>query len=122
MIIKVCENRKQGYAELLMPMVDERNADHFDDVANGACTWCYYNDGKKHGRIPVMVLPGLVDIFGGESAIRRAGYRKHWNFFQDLTTGEYTFGNKPSFSKGDADDQERAKHMLVITLDDIVNL
>lgn len=114
MLIQVGKSKSFGYAEFVIPMKDESNSERFANQVGQCCSWVYYKDGKPHGRIPTMVLPGLMDLFGGEAKIRNAGYRKHWNVFQDLQTGEYTFGNKPSFSRGLPHERALASQMLVV--------
>ena len=99
-------NKQENYAQIVIPMQDESHAGMF-----AYNDWVYCLDGKKHGRMPAIILPELVDIFGGEVAIRKAGYRKCWDVFENLATGECTFGNKPSLSTGDAYEQEMARNM-----------
>lgn len=99
--------KTSGYAMCAIPMKDEGKAGMF-----AYNDWVYCLDGKKHGRLPAVVLPDLVPIFGGESTLRKAGYRKCWLVFQDLATGEYTFGNKVSFARSkDEEDREIARNM-----------
>lgn len=100
-------DKKNGGIRHLIPMQDESHANTF-----AYNDWVYVNDGRAHGKIPAIVLPGVMHIFGGEKAIRAAGYRKHWIVFENTKTGECTFGNKPSFlNSTDADDRERAEYM-----------
>ena len=115
MLIKLGQSKRHNWAEYVIPIQDERNVSIFADKVGKTCFWCYYKDGKRHGRLPVVGLPGILDIFGGEEAFRQAGYRKHWTVFQNLKTGEFTFGNKPSFeTSGDPYEHERAAHMLTV--------
>ena len=109
MLIQVSKSKRFGYAQFLIPMKDERNSERF-----GSNSWVYYKDGKPHGKIPTSVLPTLMHLFGGEEAIRKAGYRKHWDIFQDLQTGEFTFGNKPSFSRGTEHERAMASNMPTV--------
>lgn len=121
MMIIVSHDRRHNGTMCVLPMVDESNCDYFQD-ANSA-TWVYYLDGKKHGRIPPMVLPDLVDISGGEELIRRCGYRKHWLVFQDLSTNKYYFGNYPQFSESPYNDErQRAERMMCININLLVTL
>ena len=80
---------------ILIPMTDESNAHLFDFV--DVATWVYSKDGRPNGRIPTIVGHGLEDIWGGENAIRAAGYTKHWLVFEYHKTGKITFGNYGSF-------------------------
>lgn len=90
-MLTLYRNKKVKYTMCSLPMKDEANAGVFDNHG-----WAYINDGKEHGRIPAIVLQGLVDMFGGEEYIRASGYTKHWLVFRDDVTGEYFFSNKPS--------------------------
>ena len=73
--------------------------------------WVWYN-GKR------CILPTCEFIFGGIQAIKQQGYKKHWSFFENIQTGEMTFGNKPSFSKSpDEEDRERAQNMPAVNLE-----
>ena len=108
-----------AYHMLVIPMQDESTCNRFDSQANGAATWAYVNDMKKHGRIPAVVLPGCMSIWGGEERIRAAGYRKHWIVFENPLKEKYTFGNQLSFSIGDAASRAIAEKMLEISLSDL---
>ena len=89
----------------------------YDAVApTGAIVWC--KDGRRHGRIPALVLPNWVDSMPGCSSenLRLNGYTLHWQIFRDMDKGEYSFGNRPSFSRSKkAEDRERARYMPVIS-------
>lgn len=101
-----------------IPMKDESHANMF-----AYNDWIYTCDGKHHGRIPAIVLPTLTNIFGGEATIREAGYRKHWCVFYNTVTGEYTFGNKPSFEKSSIpEERERAKSMPSVNIEQLMQL
>lgn len=119
MLIQVGKSKRFGYAEFVIPMKDERNSDRFESQIGKCNAWVYYKDGKPHGKIPTMVLPSLMGLFGGEDKIRAAGYRKHWNIFKDLESGEFTFGNKPSFSRGLPGEREFASKMLVVNPEEL---
>ena len=119
MLIEVGRSKRFGYAEFVIPMKDESNSERFASQTGKCDSWCYYKDGKPHGKIPTMVMPGLMDLFGGEAKIRNAGYRKHWNVFKDLESGEFTFGNKPSFSRGSPVEREFASKMLVVNPEEL---
>lgn len=104
----------------LIPMQSEANSDKFAHANAG--TWAYALDGKKHGKIPAIVLPGLEYIWGGESAIRKAGYRKHWLVFEDPETGRITFGNYRSFIEGTPEDRAIASEMMVVSIEELEKL
>ena len=111
-------NKRDHSMWYIIPMKDETHANMF---ANN--DWVYALDGKKHGRIPAVVLPELIHIFGGEDTIRQAGYRKHWCVFRNTITDEYTFGNKPSFEKSsDPKEREYAKNMVVVNIEQLLQL
>lgn len=121
MMIVVTHDRRHNGTMCVLPMVDESNCDYFQD-ANSA-TWVYYLDGKKHGRIPPIVLPDLVDIFGGEDYIRQCGYRKHWEVFKDVDTNKYYFGNYPQFSKSPFEsDRRQAESMVCVNIQLLITL
>lgn len=103
-----------------VPMQDESNCDHYAHA--NANQWVYTLDGKKHGKIPAVVLPGLVHIWGGESAIRKAGYRKHWCVFIDDRTGRTTFGNYRSFINGGLAERAIAEAMMQVNISDLMKL
>lgn len=122
-MIKIHHDKKDGSIMYLIPMKDENNCDVFKDTVTSA-TWIYYCDGKSHKNpktkctIPTMVIHGSEDIWGGENAIRSAGYRKHWVVFQDTNTDLYYFGNYPSFSKSDdPDDRQQALTMFPVDIE-----
>lgn len=104
----------------LIPMQSEANSDKFAHANAG--TWAWTLDGKKHGKIPAIVLPGLEYISGGESAIRKAGYRKHWLVFEDPETGRTTFGNYHNFIKGTPEDRAVASEMMVVSIEELEKL
>ena len=65
-----------------------------------------------------MVLPSLIDIFGGEDYIRSLGYRKHWNVFYDEDASMFTFGDHASFSKSKLpEDRHQAMSMSAVDID-----
>lgn len=110
-MIMVHHDRREHFMQFLIPMQDESHADMFQ---TNSATWMYYCDGKRHGKVPVMVLHGLEDIWGGEEYIRSLGYRKHWVVFMDDRTGEYTFGNRPLFASSKyPEERQRALEMTV---------
>ena len=99
----------------LIPMKNEENCNLFEDCKSA--TWVWFNDGKKHGRVPTIVGHGLEDIWGGEDNVRRHGYTKHWCVFEDTTTGKCYFGNYPSFIRSkDPDDVQAALGMLEVDI------
>lgn len=103
----------------LIPMVNEGNCNLFKAQSNSA-TWVYYLDGEGHNRVPPIVLPDLVDIFGGEELIRRLGYRKHWSVFKDLDTNICYYS---AFSKSPLeDDRRQAESMMRVDLDALLTL
>ena len=115
-MIKVSYDKQHNGMMYVIPMHNDSKCNRFAHSNSG--TWVYYLDGKKHGRIPVIVLPKLAHIFGGEQLIVQSGYRKHWVVFQDLDTNKYYFGNYPQFSKSDCeDDRQRAQDMICIDID-----
>lgn len=57
-------NKRDHSMWYIIPMKDDANSNMFTDNA-----WVYALDGKKHGRIPAVVLPELVNIFGGIDTI-----------------------------------------------------
>lgn len=115
MIIQVSFDRRCGGVMCVIPMINECNSEQFSTANSG--TWVYYFDGKKHGKIPAIVLPELTDMFGGEHLIKQAGYTKHWLVFEDLSTNQYYFGNYPQFSKSKCeDDRLHAKNMMCIDI------
>jgi hypothetical protein len=112
---------KTQHHQILIPMCDESNSDKFAH-ANSA-QWVYCLDCKKHGKIPPIVMPRLMDIFGGEEKIRSAGYRKHWLVFEDPRTNLHTFGNYYSFStSSDPNDREIAASMMVVDIEELKTL
>ena len=114
-MIFLSQNKRNNWAQYAIPIQDEQNISMFADLVGKTCYWVYCKDGKGHGRLPAIGLPGVLHIFGGESVFRDAGYRKHWLVFQNLKTGEFTFGNKPSFSGSyDPYERERAANMIVV--------
>jgi hypothetical protein len=113
-MIMISKDKRCHSVEYVIPMKDESNSDIFDTPM---ATWVYYLDGKKHGRVPVMVLPGLIDLFGGEEYIRSLGYRKHWNVYLDEDAGEFTFGNRASFAKSQLpEDRIQASQMPTVDI------
>lgn len=104
-MVKIHHDKRDRSIEYLIPMKDESHSDMFDTPC---ATWVYYCDGKRHGRVPVMVLPGLIDMFGGEEHIRSLGYRKHWNVFFDEDAQIFTFGNHAGFSKSRYPEEQQA--------------
>lgn len=105
---------------ILIPMQSEDNSDKFAHA--NAEQWVYTLDGKKHGRIPAVVMPGLMHLWGGESTIRRAGYRKHWCVFEDPRTGRTTFGNYRSFSNGGPAERAIAEAMMIVNIEELAKL
>jgi hypothetical protein len=122
MLIEVARSKRRGYAVFVIPMKDEGNSEYFAEHLDGCGSWVYFKDNKWHGKIPPMVLPELIHQFGGEAKIKNAGYRKHWNVFQDLRTGEFTFGNKASLSMGDEYERNLASKMLVVDPEELSKL
>lgn len=113
-MIMIHRDKRYHSTEFLIPMKSERRSNVFD--VNSA-TWVYYCDGKRHGKVPVMVLPDLINIFGGEDYIRSLGYRKHWIVFLDEDAGEFTFGNRPMFAKSELpEDRQMAREMVVVDI------
>lgn len=113
-MIMVHRDKRYHSTEFLIQMKNERRSNVFD---TNSVTWVYYCDGKRHGRVPVMVLPDLVNLFGGEEYIRSLGYRKHWNIYLDEDTGEFTFGNRPAFAKSEyPEERQKAREMVVINI------
>ena len=115
-------SKDRGYPRhhcVLIPLKDESTCEHFTERANGSATWVYTKDLKSHGRIPGIVIPPMIDAFGGETKIRAAGYRKHWMLFENPATGKYTFGNQYSFSHGGPYERKRAAHMLEVDFSEL---
>lgn len=113
-MIKIHRDKREHSTEYLIPMKDENNANVLDP---GFTPWVYYCDGKRHGRVPVMVLHGTEDIWGGEEYIRSLGYRKHWCIFLDEDAGEFTFGNRASYAKSPyPEDQVQAHSFPVVDI------
>lgn len=114
-IFEVAKSKREGWIQYVIPMKDECHSDMFSDV--DSLTWAYYLDGRRHGKIPTLVLPGLMDIFGGEDCIRSAGYRKHWCVFLDKQANEFTFENRASFAKSYfPEERELAQKMFVVDI------
>lgn len=118
MIIQLHYDKYNHCILYAIAMKDESHANMFADN-----DWIYVFDGKKHGRIPAIVLPKLVNMFGGEQYIREQGYRKHWCVHQNTLTGECTFGNKPAFSNSPfPEERERANNMIVVDIQQLLLL
>lgn len=101
-----------------IPMQDEIHANMFCPY-----DWVYVLDGQRHGRLPAVIMPVTVNIWGGEDIIREAGYRKHWSVWQNTITNEYTFGNKPAFASSPCpDDREQARNMISIDINLLIQL
>lgn len=108
---------KIHYPWMFIRMNDESQSELFAGKAN-AGTWCYTRDLQPHGRIPAVVQPGVMDIFGGESKIRSAGYHKFWMVFFNPDTGRYTFGNQYGFSHSPmAEDRAAAVEMMEVDIE-----
>lgn len=127
-IIQVHHNKRDGSILCLIPMNDENNSSIFDNVSN-AGTWVYYCDGQPHmnhrikRHIPVIVMSQITDIWGGECDIRDAGYRKHWQVFQDTKSGKYYFGNYPMFAKStETNDRIEALNMFEVDIEMLMEL
>ena len=103
--------RRKKYHWYAIPMVNEEYACMFP-----ANSWIYFKNGKSNHGIPAVVLPSLVHIWGGEEAVREAGYTKHWSVFMNPITGEYTFGNKP-LCEVSPDPNDRAEAALMPVVD-----
>lgn len=121
MIVKQFRTNGASSTLLLIPMKDESNANYFDFV--GIMTWAYCKDGERHDRTPEIVAPQLVDIWGGEKAVRSQGYTKHWHVFYDEDTGKYTFGNYSFFAKSPfIEDRMKAETFYEVDIDFIKTL
>ena len=120
MVISV--SKREGYKMHLIPVRDRANipvvCDMVHKQSDGTGVWVYYCDGKWHKGFPTIIMPGLVEMFrrGRDITPESLGYRPHWIVFEDIVTGEFSFGNKPSFSRGDEYSRAEASKMPVIDL------
>jgi len=118
-------NKRYGYAEHLIPVKDVGNIAWLTSLVHEQTqseigTWVYWCDGRPHRGFPTEIIPGLVDMFrrGRSITPEQIGYRPYWCVFEDLNSGEFSFGNKPSFMRSQSDeDRKRAESMMVINPD-----
>ena len=90
---------KYPYKQHCIPIEDKQPENHY----------AYILDGKKHGKIPPIVAPELVHIWGIEK-ILKAGYKPHYIVFEDVESGIFTFENYTSFAHSpDIKSRELAK-------------
>lgn len=126
-IIQLNHDKKYGSIMCVIPMKDESHSNMFEQLTTSA-TWVYYNDGKPHKNhrinhnIPAIVNYPIIDIWGGESDVRDAGYRKHWLVFLDTNTNKYYFGNYPEFIKSrDPEEVRQALNMMVVDINMLID-
>lgn len=110
----------KGYEAYIIPVKNEENLKKFEHIKSAV--WVYAKDGKSHGRLPALVLPGLVDIWGMEN-LQKAGYKKYFLVFKDVESGNFYFGNYTSFSKSHwADERKIASEMTQVDIDELEKL
>jgi hypothetical protein len=106
MVIYTSIAKREHWAEHIVPVNDLANvpvvAAKYGVKPEGVLAW--YSDGKEHWfcgkRIPVIVMHPAMGIFGvNEEILYAAGYAPHWVVFEDLDTGEFSFGNRSAFIK-----------------------
>ena len=118
MVVSV--SKRNGSKMHVIPVRDRVNIPMVCDMVHkqspGTGVWVYYCDGRWHRGFPAIILPGLVEMFrrGRDITPESLGYRPHWIVFEDMATGEFTFGNKPGFSRGDEGKRADAAQMLAI--------
>ena len=90
--------------------------------------WAWCCDGKPHRyagkRIPAIVGNCLLDVFGiDDITLRAVGYVPCWHVFEDMDSGEFSFGNRPSFIRSrDAESLAIGYAMPVIDFQEIKKL
>lgn len=110
-MIMIFRDNDWRFSEYLIPMKDESHSEIFDISIQ---TWVYYLDGNNHGKVPAIVEPNLINIWGGEEYIRSLGYHKYWNVFLDENSNEFTFGNRASYANSPLPEDQHMAHIFPV--------